>query len=917
MRVLLQTTYLIIILLCTTWVQAGSQSPSFRRPAIKYSQINTDTIRVIYPRGLDATAQQIAQITTGLARSRPFTAGAPLRKIDILLQNATDIPNGYVGLGPWRSEFYLTPPQNSFDLGSLPWHELLALHEFRHVQQLSATKRGISRLGYYLFGEEAYSGFVHLAVPNWFTEGDAVVAETAMSRQGRGRLPAFTNGYREMVQDSSYWKYAKARNGSLKEFIPSHYPLGYLLVNYGREQYGQAFWDSITVDAAAYKGLTYSFSRALRKRSGLTTPGFYQEAMDHYRTLWSGPDTTGPTGAMLVEETDGKFHDYSYPVYDADGALFVMQEQFDRIAGIYRLQDNTLKHIVTPGYQTEPVFSYGGGKLCWTELRRHPRWWREDYSVIVTYDLRKKSRRTITHRSSYFMPALSRDGKQIAAVFHDDLQEVRIHLLDAATGEVSRELPNANRYVYTFPQWTDDGSHIVSAARMPDGRMTIILLNLESDVAVELLEPDFAPIGRTFVSGEWVYFTMTSGDADQIYRLHRSTRYLERIALSGPPKYQPAINPATGDLTFVEFTLTGKKLRTVSANELSFTLVKSQDAAVALTTVLSGEQDILSAPEVVFPVEQYHLLSRPVRLHSWRVYADDPAYGITLLSENTLNTLRLRGGYEYNRNSRFHGPFADITFGLWYPEIVAGYTGTYVKAIVQEQQLRWWQHQSSIGLRIPFFTYAGPYTQSCSLSSRYNYITTTGDVSNFHLNYLSHELYVTNSRKPAYQHTESRFSQSLAFRVLHSIDTTSGDQIHLETGATLPSPVSNHLFRIEFDFRSESTANRVQFNDLFDYARGYDPVESTDIWRIGVGYQFPIVYPDVGIAGIVYFKRVRLEPFYDYMRADGNVFRSAGAEVLFDTNFFNVEPVTFGVRWAHRLDGARGNAFELIIPVGF
>jgi hypothetical protein len=103
----------------------------------------------------------------------------------------------------------------------------------------------------------------------------------------------------------------------------------------------------------------------------------------------------------------------------------------------------------------------------------------------------------------------------------------------------------------------------------------------------------------------------------------------------------------------------------------------------------------------------------------------------------------------------------------------------------------------------------------------------------------------------------------------------------------------------------------------FDYARGYDPVESDEIWRVGLSYEFPVLYPDFGIAGIVYFRRVRLRPFYDYMNADGASFASVGTEVLLDLNLFNVEPVSIGFRWAKRLDLDRGNDFALILPMGF
>ena len=355
-----------------------AQQPGLRSPSIKYRQINTDTIRIIYPEGLDATAQRIAQLTTAEARLRPFSAGAPLQKIDILLQNATDIPNGYVGLGPWRSEFYLTPPQNSFEIGSLPWNDVLALHEYRHVQQLSAARKGLSKLAYFIFGQEAYSGAVHLSVPNWFTEGDAVVAETVLSPQGRGRLPAFTNAYRAMVSDGQYWRYAKARNGSLKEYIPSHYPLGYLLVDYGREKYGQMFWDSVMIEAAAYKGLFYSFSNALEQRTGQNTWEFYEAAMNHYREQWRSTDTQSLSRAVVPGD-DKQYQDFNYPAFDTEGNLYAMIRQLDKIPTISKVTIEGPERVITPGYLTEPVFNIGGGKICWTELRLHPRWYRQGY----------------------------------------------------------------------------------------------------------------------------------------------------------------------------------------------------------------------------------------------------------------------------------------------------------------------------------------------------------------------------------------------------------------------------------------------------------------------------------------------------------------------------------------------------------
>ncbi len=906
----------LTILLCITCITLSAQDPGFRRPSVKYRQINTDTIRIIYPEGTDETAQRIAHLISLMGRQRPFTAGAPLRKIDILLQNATDVPNGYVGLGPWRSEFYLTPPQSSFELGSLQWHDLLTIHEFRHVQQTSAMRKGISKWFYYLFGEEAFSGAKNLAVPDWFIEGDAVVAETVLTLQGRGRLPAFTNAFREMVRDGHYWKYDKVRNGSLKEFIPSEYPLGFLLANYGREKYSQQFWDSITIEAASYKGLIYSFSNALKRRTGINTKEFYHNAMDHYHNLWYGPASSVP-----LEGTLGggryQYRDLSYPVYSADGELHMMIQEFDKIPAIYKSSDGILEKVATPGFQTEPVFNAGGGKLCWTELRRHPRWWREDYSVIVVFDDEKNTKRAITHGSSYFMPALSSDGTKIAALFDNDMQEYALHILSTETGDVILTLPNPENSFFTHPQWSADDRFIITAARLSDGGMTLLSYDLTENNVRELVAPGYAPIGRPHIAGEWVYFSMPSENIDQIFRVHRSARYFEQITFDDASKYEPTINQTNGELVYARYSLSGKTFESLNLDTTSLRLVRKEDLQLSDPVIEENERNILSIAQTVqFQTTKYPLLTRPIRLHSWSLNADDPVLGIELLSENTLNTIQWRSGWDYNRNSGDHGPFTELSFGLWYPEIVAGFSGTRLERTIQNREFVWWQHVTNAGLRIPFYGYQGPYSQHASVSSRFNHIGTSGDVD-FQFDFLSHTLEFTNARRQALQHPESRFSQAIGVRLLHSIDTTTASQYFVATDFTIPSPIRNHLFGIEFDYRQEFMTNTVRFADVFKYASGYEPIETDEIWRLGISYQFPVAYPDFGIGGIVYFRRIRLAPFFDLMRADGINYKSVGSECILDINVFNVEPISIGIRWARRLDLDEGNEFSLILPIGF
>ena len=188
----------LFVLVLTSTVNGFSQQFGGNPPSLKWNQINTDTVRVIFPVGEQKKANEIAGIVQSLARNKPNALGKGFKKISIVLQNQSTVSNAYVGLGPWRSEFLLMPEQNSFELGSIPWHKTLSLHEYRHVHQFNNFRKGLSQLFYILAGEYGLSFANSTAIPNWFWEGDAVYQETFMSGQGRGRQPFFFNGYRSL-----------------------------------------------------------------------------------------------------------------------------------------------------------------------------------------------------------------------------------------------------------------------------------------------------------------------------------------------------------------------------------------------------------------------------------------------------------------------------------------------------------------------------------------------------------------------------------------------------------------------------------------------------------------------------------------------------------------------------------------------
>ena len=257
-----------------------------------WRQLNTDTARVIYPAGLDSQALRVAQIVHYLNRSTGHSIGPKLRKIDIVFQKDVTYENGFVGLGPFRSEFYLSPPQDVFSLGSLPPYENLAIHEYRHVQQYTNFDRGFSRVLSYILGQQGQDLGNALTVPNWFFEGDAVFQETLVSQEGRGRLPSFLDDFTALWTGNRDYSWQEWRNGSYRALVPNWYPLGFMLVSYGRATYGPDIWKNIAGDAAAGKGGFYPFQRAVLRYTGQTFTAFREHAMETYKERLMSQDTT-------------------------------------------------------------------------------------------------------------------------------------------------------------------------------------------------------------------------------------------------------------------------------------------------------------------------------------------------------------------------------------------------------------------------------------------------------------------------------------------------------------------------------------------------------------------------------------------------------------------------------------------------
>lgn len=915
---------------------ANAQQFGGNRPAVKWRQVNSDTVRVIFPAGLDAQGRRVADVVHHIARSHTATLGPTVRKVNIVLQHETMQSNGFVQLGPFRSVFYLTPPPNSTDLGSLNWADQLALHEYRHVIQNNNFRKGVSKAGYYVFGEMGQAALTNIAVPNWFWEGDAVVAETALSLQGRGRLPAFFDGFRALALANRQYSYMQLRNGSYKRYMPDHYQTGYLMTSYGRMQHGPDFWKDVTDDAVRYRGVFYPFSQSLKRRTGKNAAAFFAAAYADYRRHWSTREAEPvDTLALPINGSPNTVANYSYVYADGDSGLVYLHNTYQTIPAVFRTDAHNTRRasrIIAPGVGFDNYISYRDDHLLWTESRYNARWGYDERSVVV---IRKPGtpRHVLAHERRCFSPDLSHDHKTVVVAAVTPEQQYRLEVLDAETGAVQQQLPNPGNWYYTYPKFTADDQFIVSAVRDTAGRMALVRQPVAGGEAEILVPFSMRAIGIPLVQGDRVYFPAAFADADDIYSVPLAGGAVRRHTHRPNGVHHVAISQ--GKFIFNEFTANGYKLFSMPLNEGETFEPSANHQKGWLQPDFGEGGDLLAGvKDEGRKVAKYAKTHRLFNFHSWLPVIDDPDYGYYLLGENVLGTFQTRIGGGFNRNESSPSVGGQVAWGGWLPVLRAGgdYKFNRYLDVSDTIQVQWNELDWYAGMSLPLRLSSGKFFRGLTLSADFHQVTRTRAGNSKYtfrddnLQYLDFGFSFSNQRVKALQQIYSHFGQTLAVRYSKSVNQVPAEQLFGRADLYFPGLHNTHSVEVQLQYLRKDTSYRYAFSDPFSYARGYSKPFYRDIYKVGANYHFPLVYPDWGFANLLYFSRIRANGFYDYMQAFNvrngrhTAYASAGGELFFDTKIGNVLPFTFGMRYSHLFDinpgdPSRKGRFELIVPL--
>lgn len=679
---------------------------------IRWRYINTSDFQLVYPADVEGSALYMASFFNSLLSRGGYSLNQKTRKFPVLVHAHGAISNGLVAWAPKRVELYTTPSQTNF---SQPWLDHLMIHEFRHVVQMNKVEQGFTRFLKCIFGQQATAAVVGLYIPKWFLEGDAVVAETALSLTGRGRSPFFQQELRAQLLEKGIYSYDKAVLGSYKDHVPDYYKLGYYMVALGRKNYGTQLWEKTIANVGRNPLGVTSFSSGLLKTLNenrmsvveakkewlKSTPLYdslsidmdslfnshlrkdakimlYQDNMRELFWKWKMQDKRDNLSDFNILSPKVKVYtNYRFPHYNENGGTVYLKSGLADVTHFVNIKDGVESTLFTPGINLSTSFDIHNGILLWSEFKNHVRWQHGTRSTLILYDNLIGKRRRFYHKYNLFAPAFSNDGKQIIAVEVKPNGENALVVLDSESGNLLNRIVASENDFYITPTWSGDDKGVVAVVLNKNGKR-LEKIDLKSGKGKILLSSTYTDISQPRMFGKYLFFTGAFTGIDNIYVMNLENNDLFQVTSSRFGASDPHISGNGTKLLYSDYTADGYCGIEMNLNPNQWKNFTGDSYVFDLAESLSAQERGIVAvddkQQSCFTSKRYSRLGHLINFHSWApVFIDgieqETDIGFSLATQNLLNTLMATAGYRRGQGFTNGQYYVNLSYRRWFPVI--------------------------------------------------------------------------------------------------------------------------------------------------------------------------------------------------------------------------------------------------------
>lgn len=934
----------------------------FALPAIGFSQyfstgqdpasthwkvLKTDKYKIIYPVSSENKAQYLANLFDIIAPAEVKTLKSNVPRIPVILHTQSTLSNGVTTWAPKRIELYACPPQETY---SEEWIEQLAIHEYRHAVQISKMNQGFSKALYFALGEQATGGILGLFIPTWFLEGDATATETALSKTGRGRLPAFEAPLRAQVMEKGIYSYDKATLGSYKTMVPDSYELGYHLVAIGRSKYGPELWNYTLDRVAKYPFMVVPFASGIKRKTGLSKVKFYKSAMNKLDSAWQRQArlTTVTTYTPVTRPNPKNFTEYIHPVHWNDTTFLAEKTSIEGVdqfvlAGL----DGSEKKVFRPGAYQAESHSCAQGLIVWSEYQPHVRWSNKSFSVIRIYDTKSKKVRDLTRRSRYFNPMISPDGLLVVAVRIDEQNHSFLEILATGSGTVVTSEQAPGNGLFLSPVWSSNGKLITYTLLTEKGK-SIGIYNCTHRTFKQYLPFTYHEVsGPSFFYRQYLMFTGDFSGIDNLFVLDTSSGKILQATSSRFYSGDPDFSSDSRFMVYSDYCADGLMIAHTEIDTANWTPASSlsdhsisldstlaieencniQDSALArnLYKLLRNEDPPIAGDSihaVTYKTKKYRRGINLFNPHSWAPLSLDITNeriqpGVTLMSQNLLSTAFTTLGYAYDINEMTGKFYAGFSYQGWFPVISMDYEFgkragfAHYEDSPETFRFTWNESNLNLSVSLPLNLTHGKWLRSLTPSVGSTLIwvihdkNTPSQFTSGNITTLEYRLTAANYLRSNLQDMFPKWGQSIDLNFRHApFDGNDPGQIYAaEANLYFPGIFRHHgwWFYAGYQERSGNQLYGYQFGNFVSYPRGYTGAFDDNLLSLSANYKFPFLRPDLSLGSFMYIKRLKMNLFFDWAEGGDNpgtdIYQSAGAELTADLHLLRfVYPFDLGVR---------------------
>ena len=367
---------------------------------VRWNIMDTDHYSLIYPEGTDSLAREYGYRLEKYRIPVSRTTGYLNKGRMPVVMHAYNAANGSVAWAPKRMDLFTIP--SPYAPEPMPWSTMLSVHEGRHVTQMQFGMTQAHKPIGWFFGEMwnilaslVYPGLAHI-------EGDAVIAETALTNSGRGRTADFLNYYRVAFDNGDFRRWDQWRMGSQRRYAPDHYALGYLTLGGFRYLYDTPYFMKEVYELAARR--PYNLTAFLTTTKNLTGKKRNYAFMEVCRTMqviWKAEaDARAPFIPMeQVTKEPRLYADYQGTAF-LGGELYSIKKGHETTPILVRIgpdgKERTLSRFAYQTSRLEP--SETQGRLYWSETFTDSRWSLKSDSGIRYFQVGKLGKKNLTDK---------------------------------------------------------------------------------------------------------------------------------------------------------------------------------------------------------------------------------------------------------------------------------------------------------------------------------------------------------------------------------------------------------------------------------------------------------------------------------------------------------------------------------------